>query len=83
MLAMTRTLGQIIGISALGALWAGQAFKYAGEVLPGGATSAPIASQVLALRDTFMIVSVIILIALLLSIWGLSEERKQKVNESN
>jgi len=82
MLAMTRTLGQVTGIAALGALWAGQAFKYAGKVLPGGATSAPIAAQVFALRDTFIIVSVIIFIALLLSIWGLSEERKQRVNQS-
>ena len=79
MLAMTRTLGQVTGIAILGALWAGQAFKYAGTVLPGGATSAPIAAQVLALRDTFMLVSVLIFAALLLSIWGLGEERKQKV----
>jgi hypothetical protein len=33
---------------------------------------------VFALRDTFVIVSVLILAALLLSIWGLAEERKQK-----
>jgi len=78
MLAVTRTLGQTTGIATLGALWAGQVFKHAGNVLPGGATNAPISAQVFALRDTFVIVSVLIFIALLLSIWGLREERKQK-----
>jgi len=76
MLAVTRTLGQTTGIATLGALWAGQTFKYAGKVLPGGATAAPIFAQVDALRDTFVVVSVLILFALLLSIWGLREERK-------
>ena len=78
MLAVTRTLGQTTGIAVLGALWAGQVFKHAGEVLAGGATAAPIAAQVFALRDTFVIVSILIFAALLLSIWGLREERKQK-----
>jgi len=78
MLAVTRTLGQTTGIAILGALWAGQVYKYAGGLVSEGATSAPIFAQVAALRDTFMIVSVMILFALLLSIWGLREERKQR-----
>ena len=64
-------------IAILSALWAGQVFKHAGGVVAGGATVAPIAAQVFALRDTFVIVSVLIFAALLLSIWGLREERKQ------
>jgi EmrB/QacA subfamily drug resistance transporter len=78
MLAMTRTLGQTTGIAALGALWAGQVFKHAGGLLPGGATSAPIPAQTLALRDTFVLVSALIVVALLLSLWGLAEERRLK-----
>jgi EmrB/QacA subfamily drug resistance transporter len=78
MLAVTRTLGQTTGIATLGALWAGQVFSYVGEVLPGGATAAPVEAQVYGLRITFIIVSVIIFAALLLSIWGLREERKEK-----
>jgi MFS family permease len=78
MLAMTRTLGQTAGIAVLGALWAGQVFKHAGGVVAGGATVAPVAAQVVALRDTFVIVSVLIIAALLLSLWGLREERKRK-----
>ena len=78
MLAVTRTLGQTTGIATLGALWAGQVYKYAGGLVSEGATSAPIFAQVSALRDTFVIVSVLIFIALLLSIWGLREERMQR-----
>ena len=78
MLAVTRTLGQTTGIAMLGALWAGQVFKYVGKVLPGGATAAPVDAQVFALRSTFVIVSILIFLALLLSIWGLREERKSK-----
>jgi len=78
MLAVTRTLGQTTGIAVLGALWAGQVFSHAGEVLAAGATAAPIPAQVLALRDTFVIVSALIFAALLLSIWGLREERMTK-----
>ena len=78
MLAVTRTLGQTTGIATLGALWAGQVFKAVGKVLPGGATAAPVDAQVYGLRVTFVIVSVLILFALALSIWGLREERKLK-----
>ncbi len=77
MLAVTRTLGQTTGIATLGALWAGQVFKFVGNVLPGGATTAPVDAQVFGLRATFVIVSVLIFIALLLSIWGLREERRR------
>ena len=79
MLAVTRTLGQTTGIAVLGALWAGQVFKHAGGVIAGGATAAPIEAQIPALRETFVIVSALIFIALLLSIWGLREERKLRV----
>lgn len=76
MLAVTRTLGQTTGIAALGAFWAGRVFQHAGELLPGGATSAPIPAQTLALRDTFTLVSLLIVTALLLSIWGWVQEKR-------
>ena len=79
MLSVTRTLGQTTGIAILGALWAGQVFKDVGHVLPAGATTAPVASQVAGLQFTFLFVSVLIFLALLLSIWGLREEKKVNV----
>jgi len=77
MLSVTRTLGQTTGIAILGALWAGQVFKHVGSVLPGGATTAPVAAQVAGLQTTFLLVSVLIFLALLLSIWGLREAQKE------
>ena len=79
MLSVTRTLGQTAGIAILGALWAGQVFKHVGTVLPGGATEAPVAAQVAGLQTTFLFVSVLIFLALLLSLWGLREEQKEKL----
>lgn len=76
MLSVTRTLGQTTGIATLGALWAGQVFKHVGSVLPGGATTAPVSAQVAGLQTTFLLVSVLMAGALLLSIWGLRQEQK-------
>lgn len=79
MLSVTRTLGQTTGIALLGALWAGQVFKHVGNVLPGGASDAPITAQVAGLQTTFLFVSGLIVVALLLSIWGLRENQKSSV----
>jgi hypothetical protein len=76
LLAFTRTLGQTTGIAVLGALWAGRVIYYAGEALQGGATTAPLAIQVAALQDTFMVVMMLIGLALILGIWGLVQERR-------
>jgi EmrB/QacA subfamily drug resistance transporter len=76
LLAITRTLGQSVGIAALGALWASRVFARAGRVFPGGATTAPAPVQVTALNDTFTLVVLLVLGALLLAIWGLVQERR-------
>jgi MFS family permease len=76
LLAETRTLGQIIGIAVLGALWASRVAHYLGNVPQGGATAAPAPTQVAALQDTFYAVVVLIGLALLLGIWGLAQERR-------
>jgi EmrB/QacA subfamily drug resistance transporter len=76
LLAITRTLGQSVGIAALGAVWASRVFARAGQAFPGGATTAPPVAQVKALNDTFILVVFMILGALLLAIWGLLQERR-------
>ncbi len=76
LLSITRTLGQTTGIATLGALWAWRVFSDTGEVLPEGATTAPNAAQMVGLQETFMVVSVMIGFALLLSIIGLIRERQ-------
>jgi EmrB/QacA subfamily drug resistance transporter len=75
LLAETRTLGQIIGIAVLGALWASRVAHYLGNVPQGGVTVAPASTQVAALQDTFYAVVVLTGLALLLGIWGLVQER--------
>ncbi len=76
LLAVTRTLGQTTGIAILGALWAGRVMAYYGAILPGGATTAPAQAQVAGLHDTFLFITVLVAAGLLLSIWGLVQERR-------
>lgn len=78
LLAITRTLGQSVGIAALGALWASRVFSRAGQAFSGGATTAPATAQVAGLNDTFRIVLFLITGALLLAIWGLVQERRER-----
>ena len=69
LLAMSRTLGQTVGVAVLGALWAGRTFYYTGSTLPGGATVAPVNARISALHDTFLITVGLLSICLILSIW--------------
>ena len=76
LLAITRTLGQTAGIAVLGALWASRVVFRTGDVLQGGATTAPPAIQVAALGDTFSVAMILTGLALMLGIWGLVQERR-------
>ncbi|MCA9950396.1 MAG: MFS transporter [Anaerolineales bacterium] len=76
LLAISRTLGQIVGISLLGALWAGRVSYFLGTTPPAGATSAPIPTQLAALSDTFFVMVLLIVVALGLNVWGLLQERR-------
>jgi EmrB/QacA subfamily drug resistance transporter len=78
MLAVTRTLGQTTGIAVLGALWASRVANYIGEVLEGGATTAPASAQVAALQDTFLVTTLAIAVALAMAGWVLVRERHER-----
>ncbi len=75
LLATMRTLGQMTGIAVLGAVWAGRIMVYTGNATASVITTAPISAQVVALQDTFMVGSASIALALILSGWGLVQER--------
>ncbi|NJN84873.1 MAG: MFS transporter [Caldilineaceae bacterium] len=55
LLAVTRTLGQTTGVAVFGAIWAALVIANFGEVLPGGASTAPVDAQVAGLQGTYLI----------------------------
>lgn len=76
MLSVTRTLGQTIGVSILGAIWSGNVIKHAGQIYTDGATAAEPLAQVLGLRDTIYIVIGLIFVAFWLAVYALVADRK-------
>ncbi len=77
MLAITRTMGQTMGIALLGALWASRVSSYEGGMLDAGATEASAISQVGGLNDTLQIVVVLIFLAFMIGLWSLIAERRR------
>jgi EmrB/QacA subfamily drug resistance transporter len=78
LLSITRTLGQVLGIATLGALWVSQVLQHAGSGWVGGATSAPAEIQVLALHESLLYVIAMMSVAFLLSLWALWKERSSQ-----
>jgi MFS family permease len=76
LLSTVRTLGQTTGIAILGAWWASRVTVHAGGVVAGGATTAPIMAQIAGLQDTFLSVAIFMVLGLILSGWGLFQERR-------
>ena len=76
LLAMTRNLGQTVGIAVLGALWAGLVFGSAGGPVAGGATAAPLAAQAAGLAGVSRIVAGLVGLALLVALWAWWGERR-------
>jgi heme/copper-type cytochrome/quinol oxidase subunit 2 len=71
-------MGQTTGVALLGAVWATRVFAHAGEIISGGASAASAQAQVSALHDTFVIMTVIIILALVMAIWALVQERRSQ-----
>ena len=74
-MAITRTLGQTVGVAVMGAVWAARTVAYAGEIHPQGATSASASAQVYALHDTFHSAAILLALALCLGAWAFWHER--------
>lgn len=74
LLSVTRTLGQIVGIATLGAIWAGQVATL-GKGAFSNVTDAPVSIQIAAMQETFIIVAVLVAIALAVALWGWWQER--------
>lgn len=76
LLAMTRNLGQIVGIAVLGALWAAMVFRASGGPVAGGATAAGAAAQVAGLRVVVLTVTGLIGLALVVALVAWRGERQ-------
>ncbi len=74
MLGITRNTGQLTGIAVLGALWALRVSYHYGTTVD--AQDASGYAQAAALRDVGWLNTGLIAIALVLSLWGLVEERR-------
>jgi len=73
-MAITRTLGQTVGVAVMGAVWAARTASHAGARLQDGATLAPPQAQVAALQDTFHAAVALMVAALLLGVWAYLNE---------
>jgi len=78
LLSLTRTVGQTTGIAVLSAIWGNRVSFYNGSVIEGGATFAPISTQVAGLKDTVIISIIIISIAFVISLFALVDFLKVK-----
>ncbi len=78
LLAETRTLGSVVGVAVLGAIWATRAITYNGGPVEGGPTNAPIPIQIPAMQDTFRVSAFLVSIALVLAVWAYISERRSR-----
>jgi hypothetical protein len=74
LLAITRTLGQTVGIAIIGALWTSLVLSQTGLIF-GGATQAPAKAQVFGLHTVFIILGFILVAGMFLSIYAWIQER--------
>jgi len=79
LMAQSRTLGQTVGVAVIGAIWAGRTLFYAGTASTGGATLAPVNSQIAGLHDAFRTAAILAFIALLLSIRAYFQEKSSSM----
>jgi MFS family permease len=80
MLTTTRNTGQLTGIAVLGAFWALRVASHSGTTID--AQIAPAVHQAAALRDVGMVNTILVAVALALSLWGLAEERRGRTDQS-
>lgn len=78
LLSLTRTVGQTTGIAVLSAIWGNRVAFYHGGFVQGGATFAPISSQVAGLKDTVVVSIFIITLAFIISLFALVDFLKLK-----
>ncbi len=79
LIIVARTLGLTAGVAVLGAVWAGRVRFYTGGDLTGGVAAAPVNARVEGLQDIFILAGAITAMTLILIIWGLVLERRDRI----
>ena len=80
-LALTRNMGQLIGIAAIGALWATQTLAHVPPELAGAitdASEAPPAAIAAGMADTSMVLAVMMGLTAILGVIGVWFEKRQR-----
>ena len=78
-LAITRTLGQTVGVAAMSAFWASRTLYHSASAIEGGVTNAPVAAQVAALQDSMRVAAGLVAVALLIGGWALVYEFRHRM----
>jgi hypothetical protein len=76
LLAITRSLGQTVGIAALGAVWAAMVFRAADGAVAGGAAEATPAAQAAGLATTVQVAAGLVIVALIVALLAWRQERR-------
>ncbi len=77
LLAITRSLGQTVGIAVLGAVWATRVIRAAGGVVAGGASAAPPAAQAAGVQTTALVAAGLVGTALVIALVAWWRERRE------
>ena len=77
-LALSRSLGQTLGASVLGSIWAVYVLARVSVIPEAGAAGAPIKAQVAGFQITYVYMSVLIFIALLVAGWEFFKTKPKK-----
>jgi len=76
LMAISRTMGQTVGVSLIGALWAIRIRTLTGNWNLSDVTKAPVSAQIQSLQFIFTIVSIMIFVGLCISVYGSTLKRK-------
>ncbi|MGD9210821.1 MAG: DHA2 family efflux MFS transporter permease subunit [Desulfobacteraceae bacterium] len=77
LMALTRSLGQVVGVSVIGTLWAVRIRTITGNWELKDVTKAPLSAQVQGLQFIFIVVGIMIFAGFCISIYGYILDRKK------
>lgn len=83
MMALSRTLGQTVGVAVIGAIWAGRTLYYGGAEQLRDASLAQADAQIKGLDDAFSAAAILVFVALLLGISAYLSERREETKQDS